>query len=105
MSIRLDVRVTGHGRSGQLFAGSVAGEDVVTSTTTPLFNACRVLQAKGVTGPIEMWGGEPYPRMQTTIEAGAKRTVDDGKRGIRFARWFPDVRAARQRQSQGGPVG
>lgn len=77
---RLDITVHDHGQRGPRYAVSYLGEQIVEASVVPLLDACRVLKDMGLTGPVEMWGMQPYPRMRTTVEAGAKLTVAEGQR-------------------------
>jgi hypothetical protein len=64
------------------------GELIVAASREPLFEACRVLLARGLSGPIEMWDrSQPFQRMRTTIETGASLTVEESGTGARFRKW------------------
>ena len=53
------------------------GEVVVRATLQPLLDGARALLARGITGPAELWGAEPYPHLSGDIEELAKLTVKE----------------------------
>jgi hypothetical protein len=71
MSHRIDIAVHGIGRRGTYYRVEYRGRTLIESTKEPLLNACRALVAMGVKGRLEMWAGEPRPRMIVYIERGA----------------------------------
>ena len=76
---------TKFGNSGSLYDAIYEGELIVWSSHQPFLDACRVLLARGISGPAEMWDHiRPFPRMRSTIEAAAKLTVSEGKGTPRF---------------------
>lgn len=76
------------GKRGVLYDAEFDGEVICQSTMTPLLDACRVLRSRGVSGPVEMWDHErPFPRMLSTVEAGAGLAVIDTGSGPRFVKW------------------
>ena len=80
------------GKRGLLYDVEYDGETICTSTTIPFLDGCRVLQERGLTGPVEMWDAvRPYPRMRSTVEAAAKLTVADIGYGPRFKKYAPYV--------------
>ena len=87
------------GKQGLLYDAEYDGEVICISTLTPFLDACRVLQARGLSGPAEMWDMvRPYPRMKSTIEAAAKLTVTDMGYGPTFKKW----RSRHAQEGQGG---
>jgi hypothetical protein len=75
---------------GPLFAARFEGETVVVESTQPLLDACRVLKARGLSGPVEMWSeGGTWARLRSTVEVAARLTVREGEGRPRFAKWKP----------------
>jgi hypothetical protein len=64
---------------------------LLESAKEPLTEACRALIALGYSERLEMWGGEPYPRMIVRdIEQAARSTiVENANDGPRLARYRP----------------
>lgn len=84
--IRVEIREQKAGRSGLLFIATGPDGELVRGTRTPIFDACRALQAAGLSGPVEVWRkGKPHPDFRTTVEAGAKLTVKEGEGRPRIA--------------------
>ena len=77
------------GKSGLLYDVEHEGEVIVRGSTTPLLDACRALAERGLQGPVEMWDRvRPFPRMISTVEAGAALTIREGSAGApRFVKW------------------
>lgn len=70
--------------------GSQTGEPIIESSTQPFLDAARVLLARGITGPAELWDSVlPYARMRGDIAALAELTVTEGDDPPRFSRWKP----------------
>jgi hypothetical protein len=87
---KINIYAVKAGKQGLLYDAEYDGEVICTSTLTPFLDACRVLQARGLSGPAEMWDAvRPYPRMKSTIEAAAKLTVTDVGYGPTFRKWRP----------------
>jgi hypothetical protein len=64
------------------------GKLIVAASREPLLDACRVLLARGLSGPVEMWDRlRSFPRLQITIEIGADLTVEESGAGPRFRKW------------------
>jgi len=86
--------------------GSLGGEVLVTGTPQPFLDACRVLQARGLTGPVELWDAvRPYPRMRSTIEEATRWTVEEGRTvspKLRKYKPFGDVSSPLRRNVSGG---
>ena len=82
-----------HSSRGALFDASFEGETIVTGSTQPLLDACRVLNAKGLSGPVEMWDNVlPYYRFKTDIDKAAGLTIREGDglpRLVRFESLAP----------------
>jgi hypothetical protein len=72
------------------FNVSMDGQPVVTRSTVPLYDSCRVLAAFGFTGKVEFVRPDGTVSMLMDIEAGAKLTVvEDAKRGPRVVKYTP----------------
>jgi hypothetical protein len=69
-------------------------------TISPACSSCRVLLARGITGPVETWReGVPSACMRGDVEKVAGLTVKEPDRGaIAFARWnaFPSSPVAEE---------
>ena len=67
------------------------GEVIVTGSSTPEFDACRILVARGITGTLVVHDAVTKKlRYTVDIEAGAKLTViENRKRGPSFGKWEP----------------
>ena len=65
------------------------GETIVKGTTTPEFDACRVLLTRGLTGKLEIFDVVTNkPRMIVDIEKSAKLTVTETRTvGPKFGKW------------------
>jgi hypothetical protein len=63
------IGLTEHGRRCRV---SYAGETLVEGRRNPIFDACRALLARGITGRLEVWRrGKTSADMQLDIERGA----------------------------------
>jgi hypothetical protein len=91
MTTRIDIEANGLGARGQRYRVTYAGAVLIDGSRNPEFDACRALQAKGITGKLEVWrAGAAYPAMLLDIEAGAGLTVAETDReGPRLVRWRP----------------
>lgn len=79
------------GTRGRRYDVKYEGSVVVTGTLMPLLDGCRALAGLGLSGPVELWDTErPYPRMRSTVQAGALLSVTEGERSAaRFIPWRP----------------
>lgn len=69
---------------GPMFEARFEG-GLICVSVQPLLDSARVLLARGLCGPLEMWDGVlNYARMRSTIEAAAKLTITEGDRRPRF---------------------
>jgi hypothetical protein len=88
---RINISVVRAGKRGLLYDAEYGGEVICSSSLTPFLDGCRVLRARGLSGPVEMWDAvRPYPRMKSTIEAAAKLTVRDTGHWPAFRRWHSE---------------
>jgi hypothetical protein len=93
---RIDVERTHYTSTGARYRVTYLGEMLVEGACTPLFDACRALLARGITGMLVMYSpGSSVPRMKADIEEGAQLTVAEGdKAGPRLARYRPHPASA-----------
>jgi hypothetical protein len=93
---RIDIAFVRYGHGGTNYRVIFRGETLIENTREPIFNACRALVAKGLKGRLEMWAGEPYPRMIVRdIERGANSMIVEGaKTAPRIVEWNPHPRAS-----------
>ena len=83
-----EIRLTGR---FEAHLDALDGEMIVESSRQPLLDSARVLKARGKTGWLEMWGGDPPKlRMSVDIDEAARRTIrEDRKEGPYFGAWKP----------------
>jgi hypothetical protein len=82
---------------GQLFDGHVVGRLVVSRSTQPLLDACRVLAGEGVdpsTRLVMRYEGQDYDALRSAVVAAAKLAMEEGKRRPIFRPWRPRETAA-----------
>lgn len=102
MTHRVYVRELKPNSRGTPYEVTYEGEVLLPSAMTPLFDAARALQERGLSGPLEMWDtGRSYPRMKSTIEAAARLTVRDGGLSTpRITKWTPWGKATEEDPSE-----
>jgi len=96
-ALMLIVKPSGYSTRGQLFDGFVDGRLVVSRTTQPLLDACRVLLGEGVDPATRMvlrHAGQDYDALRSTVGAAARLTIEEGERPPTFRRWKPSPHAA-----------
>jgi hypothetical protein len=88
---RIDVERTHYTSTGARYRVTYLGEKLIEGARTPLFDACRALLAKGITGTLVMYSpGSSVHRAKVDIEEGAQLMVAEGdKAGPRLARYRP----------------
>jgi hypothetical protein len=77
---------------GQLFNGTVDGRLIVSRTTQPMLDACRILAGEGVdpsTRVAMRHEGQDHDALRLTIGATAKLTVATIRGKTVFAKWQP----------------
>jgi hypothetical protein len=87
---KVTVSKAGYGKRGQLFNSSVDGRRIVSSSTTPILDAARVLLNERVNPdtPIFMFhGGCSNYSLKSTVGKAAKLTVIDRGHGPTFRPW------------------
>jgi hypothetical protein len=78
------------GSRGERYEISFEGE-IIAAGTSPEFAACRILQDRGLKGTVWFCRNPPYDcSMKMSIDWGARHTVSETDRGIRFAKWAPN---------------
>jgi hypothetical protein len=80
---------------GQRYRVTHAGETLVEGRRNPIFDACRVLLARGISGRLEVWRrGKTSADMQLDIERGAglaiKETATESLRIVTWEPWRPN---------------
>jgi hypothetical protein len=72
------------GGRGPEYSATYNGETIVERCTTGvIFEAARQLQARGITGWLEMWDHErPYPRMHGEIDHLALWMIVERSKGV-----------------------
>jgi len=58
---RIDIAFHKYGPKGTYYRVSYRGETLIDSIEA-VYSSCRALVARGLTGRLEVWGGEPYAR-------------------------------------------
>lgn len=77
-----------HNSRGPQYDVTYEGGTIVTGSTQPLLDVCRVLKARGLGGPVEMWDKVlPYYRFRTDIDKAAGLTVREGDGLARLVRF------------------
>jgi hypothetical protein len=71
-STRVELEPIGLTEHGRRYRVTYAGETLVEGRRNPIFDACRALLARGITGRLEVWRqGKISADMQLDIERGA----------------------------------
>jgi hypothetical protein len=93
---RIDVERIRNTSTGARYCVTYLGEKLIEGARTPLFDACRALLARGITGTLVMYSpGGSVPRMRVDIEEGSQLTVAEGdKASARLARYRPHPASA-----------
>lgn len=67
------------------------GEQLIERARDPEHEVCRLLLARGVTGPLETFTGDrTFPSFRKDIETAAGLTVSDTRKaGPRVVKWSP----------------
>jgi len=87
---RVDVQAVRYGARGPVYRILHAGEVLLEGCRCPLFEACRALLAKGITGGrVELWrSGKASWDLAVDITVGAKLTVVETEtEGPRLGKW------------------
>jgi len=76
---------------GQRYRVTYAGAVLVEGRRNPIFDACRVLLVRGITGRLEVWRtGKQSVDMQLDIERGPLFAIKEtAKESLRLVPWHP----------------
>jgi hypothetical protein len=90
-SIRVDLEPIGLTEHGQRYRVTYAGETLVEGRRNPIFDACRALLVRGITGRLEIWRwGKTSADMQLDIEKGAFFSIrETDTESLRVVPWRP----------------
>jgi hypothetical protein len=90
-STRVELEPIGLTEHGQRYRVTCAGETLVEGRRNPIFDACRVLLARGITGRLEVWRrGKASADMQLDIERGAFFAIrETATESLRLVPWRP----------------
>ena len=88
---RVEIERTNLTENGQRYRVMYAGEILAEGRLNPIFDACRALLARGITGRLEVWRrGKISADMQLDIAKGAALAMEESdKKSIRLRRWVP----------------
>jgi hypothetical protein len=77
--------------NGLRYRVTYAGETLVEGRRNPIFDACRALLARGITGRLEVWRqGKRSADMQLDIERGALFAIwETTTLSLRLVPWHP----------------
>ena len=106
-STRVELEPIGVTEHGQRYRVMYAGEVLAEGRRNPVFDACRALLARCITGRLEAWRrGKTSADMQLDIERGARLAVwESEKHSLRTMAWrprFPVAVSSRDVQPPGG---
>ena len=77
-----------HNSRGAQYDAAFEGETIVTGSTQPLLDACRVLKARNLSGAVEIWDKVlPYYRFRADIEKAAGQNIREGDGPPRYERF------------------
>ena len=90
-STRVDLEPIGLTEQGQRYRVTYAGETLVEGRRNPIFDACRALLARGITGRLKVWRrGKTSADMQLDIERGAGFAIrETATESLRIVPWRP----------------
>jgi hypothetical protein len=88
---RVEIERTNLTENGQRYRVMCAGEILAEGRRNPIFDACRALLARGITGRLEVWRrGRTSADMQLGIGKGAGLTVaENDYDGLRLRPYKP----------------
>jgi hypothetical protein len=88
---RVEIERTNLTERGQRYRVMYAGEILAEGRRNPMFDACRALLERGITGQLEVWRrGKTSADMQLDIEKGAALAIEESdEKSIRLRRWVP----------------
>jgi len=90
-STRVEREPIGLTEHGQRYRVTCAGGTLVEGRRNPIFDACRALLARGVTGRLEVWRrGRTSADMQLDMERGARLALcETATESLRVVPWQP----------------
>jgi hypothetical protein len=90
-STRVELEPIGLTENGRRYRVIYAGKILVEGRRNPIFDACRALLARGITGPLEVWRrGRTRADMQLDIERGAGLAIwESATQSLQLAPWRP----------------
>jgi hypothetical protein len=90
-STRVELEPIGLTEQGQRYRVTYHGETLVEGRRNPIFDACRALLARGITGRLEVWRrGKTSADMQLDIERGAGLAIcETATESLRVVPWRP----------------
>ena len=90
-STRVELEPIGLTEQGQRYRVTYAGEVLVEGRRNPIFDACRALLARGITGRLKVWRrGKTSADMQLDIERGAGFAIrETATESLRIVPWHP----------------
>src|SRR5215470_14520192 len=103
--IMLIISLAGYTTRGPVYDGMMDGATIVTRSTTPFFDAARVLLAKGAAPdmPLVMRHADAHhDALRSTVGKAAGLSVEDSGGKPAFRTYEPD---ARFRPTSGSPMG
>jgi hypothetical protein len=93
--MRVDIESIGLTEQGQRYRATYAGDILAEGRRNPIFDACRALLARGITGWLEVWRtGKTSADMQLDIERGAGLAIcETATESLRVVPWRsrPDI--------------
>src|SRR6516225_3604793 len=94
-STRVELEPIGLTEHGRRYRVTYAGEILVEGRRNSIFDACRALLARGITGRLKVWRpGKTSADMQLDIERGAglaiKETATESLRIVTWEPWRPN---------------
>jgi hypothetical protein len=82
------IRLTEHGQRHRV----TYAETLVEGRQHPIFDACRALRARDITGRLEVWRGRTSADMQLDIERGVLFAIQETTTlSLRLVPWHPWV--------------
>src|SRR5215470_11358715 len=90
-STRVELVPIGLTEHGRRYRVTYAGETLVEGRRNPIFDACRALLARGITGRLEVWRkGKTSADIQLDIERGAGLAIcETATVSLRVVPWQP----------------
>jgi hypothetical protein len=80
-STRVELEPIGLTEHGRRYRVTYSGETLVEGRRNPIFDACRTLLGRGITGRLEVWRrGKTSADMQLDIEKGARLSGHQSER-------------------------